>query len=359
MLLPNHGANPQLLANSLKISLDENSIDFSVNVNPYPALRRMKDMWSSLYEDILQYPDPFAELFVQFVSEKEGLNADQILAGNGAAELIFLIAQAYRGSNVLIAAPAFSEYEDACEVNDCNVDFYVTRKEKGWKPDLQELNEKLHGKQLCFLCNPNNPTGTVLELNTLEAIVALCECHHVTLVVDEAFVHFLEKPVSAVQLMKKYSNLIVLRSLTKMFHLPGLRLGYAMSSKEQIGKLRRFQPPWSVNGPAQKLGILCLEQEECADEIVMKTAVERERIFPILDKLGFETSPSTVNFYLLRESGEENVQLALIKYLMIKGMIVRHTFNFRGLDGHYIRLAIRTPEENDRLLAALEGWKAR
>ncbi|MGG1574754.1 threonine-phosphate decarboxylase CobD [Fictibacillus sp. NRS-1165] len=359
MLLPNHGANPQLLAKSLKTSLVENSIDFSVNVNPYPALSKMKEKWTSLYEEILDYPHPSAGPFVQRAAEIEGVRADQVLAGNGAAELIFLIAQAYRGTDVLITAPAFSEYEEACAANDCTVDIYVTSEGEGWQANLDELSEKLNGKQLCFLCNPNNPTGVAWDLDTLESIAALCDHHHVTLVVDEAFVHFLEQPVSTVRLMGKYSNLIVLRSMTKMFHLPGLRLGYAVSSKGQIDRLKKHQPPWSVNGPAQKLGLFCLEQEDFAAEAAMKTTDERKRMLPILHKIGFETSPSAVNFYLLRERGEGKDPLALIKYLLSRGIIVRHTFNFRGLDGRYIRIAVRTPQENDRLLAALEGWNSR
>lgn len=361
MLLPNHGANPRLLAQSLQAPFIENSIDFSVNVNPYPALPELKEVWESLYEETLFYPEPSAHSFTQRVAEKEGLEPEQVLAGNGAAELIFLIAQAYRGSKVLIMEPAFSEYREACEANDCEVEGLILEEEKGWQANLQKLKTKLYGKQLCFLCHPNNPTGSAWSLEGLEEVAAECERQQVTLVVDEAFVHFLEEPVSALPLLQAYQNVIILRSMTKMFHLPGLRLGYALSSAEQCKELKKRQPPWSVNGVAQKLGLICLErEEEFAADIARKTAAERERVFPLLHRLGFETSPSKVNFYLLRKREEKKRdQLALVRYLLSKGIIVRHTYNFAELEGRYIRLAIRTPEENDRLLAVLEGWKER
>ncbi|MDN4525764.1 threonine-phosphate decarboxylase CobD [Fictibacillus fluitans] len=357
MLLPTHGANPELLARSLQTELKENSLDFSVNVNPYPPLTGLQEVWNSLYEEVLHYPHPSADPFVMQAAEMAGLQQEQILAGNGAAELIFLIAQACRGANVLIIEPAFSEYREACEANGCTVESFTTQEEAGWGISFENLEKSLEDKQLCFLCHPNNPTGTALDLDQIEKLLKLCSEKKVTLVVDEAFVHFMENPVTAVPLLAHNSNLIILRSLTKMFHLPGLRLGYALSSAELIRKLRKYQPPWSVNGPAQKIGMLCLKQENIyAADIAEKTANERNRLFPALRRLGFEPSPSLVNFYCLREKGEEKDHLHLIKYLLLKGIIVRHTFNFNGLEGRYIRLAIRTPEENDVLHGALEGW---
>ncbi|KSU83215.1 MULTISPECIES: threonine-phosphate decarboxylase CobD [Fictibacillus] len=359
MLLPNHGANPELLARSLQTELKENSLDFSVNVNPYPPLVNLKEVWGSLYEEILHYPHPSAAPFLQLAAEMAGLGPEQVLAGNGAAELIFLIAQAYRGANVLIIEPAFSEYREACEANGCKVESFITQEESKWGISFEELEKSLEGKQLCFLCQPNNPTGTALDSVELEKLLQLCSEKKVTLVVDEAFVHFMENPVTAVPLLAHFNNLILLRSLTKMFHLPGLRLGYAMSSLDLILKMKKYQPPWSVNGPAQKIGMLCVAQEKpIAADIAEKTANERNRLFPVLRRLGFEPSPSLVNFYLLREKGEEKDQMDLIKYLLSRRIIVRHTFNFNGLEGRFIRLAIRTPEENDVLLDVLEGWNA-
>ncbi|SDM99851.1 L-threonine O-3-phosphate decarboxylase [Fictibacillus solisalsi] len=359
MLLPNHGANPELLARSLETELKENSLDFSVNVNPYPPLSCLKEDWDSLYEDILHYPHPSAAPFVQLAAKMAGLGSEQVLAGNGAAELIFLIAQAYRGANVLIIEPAFSEYREACEANGCRVESFITQEESKWGISFVELEKCLEDKELCFLCHPNNPTGTALDSFQLERLLHLCSEKKVTLVVDEAFVHFMENPVTAVPLLAQHNNLIILRSLTKMFHLPGLRLGYAMSSLDLILQMKKYQPPWSVNGPAQKIGMLCLEHEKLfAADSAEKTASERKRLFPALHRLGFEPSPSLVNFYLLREKGEEKDQMSLIKYLLSKRIIVRHTFNFKGLEGRFIRLAIRTAQENDVLLDTLEGWAA-
>ena len=357
MLLPNHGANPQLLAQSLKSEVKKGSVDFSVNVNPFPPLPEISTVWRNLYEEILHYPDPTCRDFIEKAAEKDGVGKEQILPGNGAAELIFLIAQAYRGSKVLIVEPAFSEYRDACAANGCEVHSYLTKRENAWRLDLEELKKDLIGKQLCFFCHPSNPTGVSYASEELEAVIQLAATYGVTLVIDEAFLHFMEKPVSAVPFLNQYPNIIILRSLTKMFHLPGARIGYAIASEERITRLKTLQPPWSVNGVAQRLGSICLESGEMyIKQTAADISSERGRIFPILDSLGFEASPSSVNFYVLQKKESPEDLFPLLLFLFTNGIVVRHTENFRGIDGKGLRVAIRAPEENNRLLSVLESW---
>jgi threonine-phosphate decarboxylase len=355
--LPDHGANPKELARSLQNELHEGSLDFSVNVNPFSPLPELREGCGNLYDAILHYPDPACCDFSERAARKEGVKKEQILAGNGAAELIFLVAQAFRGCKVLIVEPAFSEYRDACRANGCDVDYYVAKRENGWRVDLKQLKQKLRGKQLCFFCHPSNPTGVSYDAEEMGTFINLAAGLGVTLVVDEAFLHFMENPVSAVQHLNQYPNLIVLKSLTKMFHLPGVRIGYAIASEENITRLKILQPPWSVNGIAQKLGSLCLAfGEDYSKQVAFKMAKERRRIFPVLRSLGYEPSPSSVNFYVLQKKDRDRDLFPLLRYCFTKGIIVRHTVNFKGLEGKGLRMAIRTPEENDQLLFVLESW---
>jgi len=355
--LPNHGANPKLLARSLKSEMREGSVDFSVNVNPFPPLGEIQSAWQNLYDEILSYPDPTCSDFIQIAAQKDRVRKEQILPGNGAAELIFLIAQGYRGSKVLLVEPAFSEYRDACTANGCEVYSYKIKKENAWRLDLEEFHTHLIGMNLCFLCHPSNPTGVSYKREELEAVIDLAAIHGVTLVIDEAFLHFMEEPISAVPFLNHYSNIIILRSLTKMFHLPGARIGYAISSEERIKLLSELQPPWSVNGVAQKLGSICLQQ---GDTYIKQTAsaisLERRRIFPVLNTLGFEVSPSSVNFYVLQSREETEDHFQLLRFLFSNGIVVRHTENFNGIDGKGLRVSVRTEKENDKLLAALKSW---
>lgn len=333
------------------------SLDFSVNVNPFPPLKEIESTWGNLYEEILHYPDPTCSDFIDIAAGKDGVRKEQILPGNGAAELIFLIAQAYRGSKVLIVEPAFSEYRDACNANGCKVDSYLTKKENAWKLDVEELKAHLIGMKLCFLCHPSNPTGTSYTVDELKAIIDLTATYDVTLVIDEAFLHFMEEPISAIPFLNQYSHLILLRSLTKMFHLPGARIGYALASEERINRLKALQPPWSVNGVAQRLGSICLINGEMyIKQTASDISLERKRIFPILNSFGFEVSPSSVNFYLLQRKESREDHIPLLQFLFSNGIIVRHTENFRGIDGNGLRIAVRSPNENDRLLTVLESW---
>ncbi|EIT87051.1 L-threonine-O-3-phosphate decarboxylase [Fictibacillus macauensis ZFHKF-1] len=356
--LPNHGANPQLLAQALNVGARKITHDYSVNVNPYPPLALLQEEWQRSVDHMFHYPHPTAEPLRAAIASQEGLSLDQVIAGNGAAELIYLLAHVFQKSEVLIIEPAFSEYREACEANGCRVTSYITTEADDWQLSLEHWKEAVRGKKLCFLCRPNNPTGTLLAEETLAEMIAICEQEHVYLVIDEAFIHFTEQPCSAASYVRAHDHVILLRSLTKMYQLPGLRLGYALASQAVIAAMMALQPPWSVNGPVQHIGERVLKEgTPYAQETARNMAEERQRFFPMLEALGYVVSPSLVNFYVLRTK-ETTDLLPLVKFLLSEGVAVRHTYNFHGLAGAYIRLALRTPEENDILLALLARGKA-
>lgn len=356
MFLPSHGANPEKLTQLLELPLREDAIDFSVNTTPFPLQANITANWSQYLETITKYPDPSSQQLKEVIACKEKLTTSEILVGNGAAQLIYLIATFFAEKHVVIVEPTFSEYRDACTTFSCQVEAFHLQ--KPWLLDVENLINACKNKDLLFICNPNNPTGVAYSLEKLEFLIARLSNLGVTVVIDEAFYDFKLGGASMIELVSRYSNLIVLRSLTKMYGIAGIRLGYLAANPTFIKKIAPLQNPWSVNGLAQKLGSECLQDESYVKKNQEFFSEERKRIFPLLENCGYEVSKSEVNFYLLKEQDKHEDCIAFIKYLIEHGIIPRHTYNFPTLAGKYIRLAIKTKEENNQLLTALQGWES-
>lgn len=355
MKWPSHGSNPRYLYEAAGLAQPEDILDFSANINPLGPPPSLKEHWGGLFQEICQYPDPHSASLKEKIAGREGIEESQILIGNGGAEIISLVGRLLAGKRVLIVEPAFSEYEKACTVNDCNISYFQL--DEGWEINLEALKKELPEVDAVFLCNPNNPTGIYYERNTITAMAEACKEHHCLLIVDEAFYDFVAGYQSLVPLLKEFDSLMLLRSLTKMFAIPGLRLGYAIANKEMISKLASYQSHWSVNGVALAAGILCSEEESFIKKTIEWIRMERERLFHFYKQNGFETSLSQVNFYLLRDHELADDQYPLFAFLLKKGIVPRHTFNFPGLEGRWLRFAIKGSEENDTLMEALEEWR--
>ncbi|MCM3713664.1 threonine-phosphate decarboxylase CobD [Alkalihalobacillus oceani] len=357
MSLPNHGANPKQFAEALAIKLPEQAEDFSVNTNPYgPPESVLSLLASGLGETASAYPDPRGTALTHAVAVANDLQPENVLLGNGAAELIFLLAAHFRGKRVGIIEPAFSEYRDACEAYECEVESIVLP--APWELRLELIRPLLPVVDLLFLCSPNNPTGISYSRHAIVELLQAAEDHDVYLVVDQAFYDFCLEDVQLQHLLADHPRLILLRSLTKMYAIAGLRLGYLLAQPELLQAIARRQPPWSVNGFAQIAGMQALQEQSFVKQTVAMIAEERERVSAELERLSFVVSPSTVNFYLLSERKKQDMK-PLLLFLAEKGVIARHTYNFNGLDGRYIRLAVKQPEANDRLIAVLKEWRER
>lgn len=355
MHLPNHGANPRQLTKLLHLPFKEHAVDFSVNTTPFELQSSIKENWQQYITTISKYPDPSSEQLRVVIAAKENISINEILVGNGAAQLIFLIAQFFSHKRVTIVEPTFSEYRDACATFGCEVDGIII--DQPWNLDVENIINQAKNKDLLFICNPNNPTGVAYLHTDLLFIIESLSKYDVMVVIDEAFYDFQINAPTIISYIKKFPNLIVLRSLTKMYGIAGIRLGYVASQENLIKKLSPLQNPWSVNGLAQRIGQDCLKDDLYVSKVQNYIARERERIFPLIQGYGFETSLSEVNFYLLKEMDKKTDLMPLIKFLIERGIIPRHTYNFPSLDGKFIRLAIKNVEENNRLLEVLQLWK--
>jgi threonine-phosphate decarboxylase len=340
------------------MAMPDNLIDFSVNINPLGPPESIRDRWPELLERIPDYPDPSCRSLRNLIAREIGLSAEQILIGNGASELIHLLGRVFSGGSVLVVDPTFSEYRKTSVLNGCEVDSIQLQEANGWQLDADLLVDQLKGKKAVFICHPNNPTGVIYDLNQLGRVIKAAEKLGVTVVVDEAFYDFCAEPVSILSIVNKYSNLVVLRSLTKMYAVAGLRLGYLVSSRETVNCLKKFQPHWSVNALAQAVGELCLRDHMHRELTVRFIDEERTKMKKALENLDFVVSDSHVNYFLLRDRFKQPVA-QLIQYLLAKGIVPRHTYHFVGLDGAYLRFAVKQKAENERLLGTLREWRER
>ncbi|MFD1360081.1 threonine-phosphate decarboxylase CobD [Lentibacillus salinarum] len=355
MQLPAHGSNPDHLFKALGMEPPTKMVDFSVNTNPLGAPRAIKDHWQGWLEEIEDYPDPSALELKKTIAAHEGVAESHLLPGNGASELITLIARYLHGKQVLIIHPAFSEYESACRNENCTISYHIVHP-PNWQLEKGALQQKIDAVDAVFFCHPNNPAGVQYDRLTIDWLIDACKQSKTLLVIDEAFYDFASNPVTFIHQAGRSRYLLVLRSLTKMYSIAGLRLGYLAGRAELLARIQISQPHWSINAIALKAGSLCLKDHQHSEDTRAYMTGERKRLFSFFRKNDFLHSPSAVNFYLIRDPSLDDQQ-ELFMYLLRKGLVMRHTYNFPGLEGTWLRAAIKTEAENNLLMGALSEWK--
>lgn len=326
-------------------------LDFSINVNPFGLSPGVRAALIRAADRVCQYPDPLYRRLRSAIAAHEGVPTGQVLCGNGAAALIWRLAFALRPARALVLAPTFSEYETALTSTGCQVAHHLLTEATGFRPDETILTAVTPDTDILFLCNPNNPTGLTAEPELLLRLLERCRACGTVLVADECFLDFL--PDSAQRTMKPYlaqfSNLVILKAFTKLYGMPGLRLGYCMCGDE--GLLERLNGAgqcWPVSAAAEEAGLAALEDRAFVQKTLAYLPPERERVFRKLDALGLTVWPGEAN-YLLFRTEIPDFQDKLARH----GILIRSCGNYVGLDGRYYRTAIRLPEENKRLLAAI------
>lgn len=355
MTLPLHGSNPDYLYKALNIPVSESVIDFSVNLNPFGTPQSLVEKWTDWLTLIEDYPDPEGKELINLIAKKNNVPSTRVMLGNGGAELITLLGRKFSGKHIGVVQPTFSEYEKVTKISGCRVS-YVNLTPNEWQLNLKQLSGQLSSLDALFLCNPNNPTGSSLASQDLLKLLNMCEENNCFLIIDEAFYDFQIDNENLSHYVRKSNRLIIIRSLTKMYSIAGLRLGYLLANDLIISELKAYQPEWSVNAIALEAGKKCITETEFVKKTQLFIQKERGRMVKILNKAGYQLSASTVNFYLLKDPSLDT-QRPLIKYLLKTGIVPRHTENFPGLDGQWLRFAIRREQENNMLAEALIQWK--
>lgn len=328
------------------------SLDFSVNSNPLGMPRR------SIGEAVRgvklsgQYPDYRGEDLCRELAVWEKVHAENVLLGNGAAELIYALCVAVKPKKCLTLAPTFQEYARAVQAMGGQTEFVNLRERDCFRTPDSILAAIEEDTDIVFICNPNNPTGQMTEQSLLFRIAAKCEATGTWLCVDEGFLPFLpdEENYSMKRMMGRFSRLIVLRAFTKLFGMPGMRLGYMLSGNSTIlSAVRSSMQPWNTSLPAQLAGIAALQDKEYVEKTRLLIARERTYLCDALrNGLADKVYPTYANFILFQARPD------LAKRLQEEGILIRSCGNFRNLSNRYFRIAVRTRKDNRRLI---EAWR--
>lgn len=317
----------------------DNVVDFSVNSNPFGPSPTVRPAISAAPLD--RYPDRDCHELRQALAARHTLSADEIVVGNGTAELLWLIAFTVlrAGDTAMILAPTFGEYARVAQLMGARVSTW-------WSPDaFRDPAAEIRASQprILFCCNPNNPTGHVIPTSEISA---WAEANPRTLfVIDEAYAAFAPHFESAISL--RLPNLLVVRSMTKDYALAALRLGYVVGPTQLISAVANPRPAWNVNGLAQAAGLAALADEGYLQSCLVQLAAAKVDLITGLERLGYRPRPSQTHFFIMRVGEAAAFRLRLLR----QHLLVRDCASF-GLP-HHIRIATRRPEENGRLLHAL------
>ena len=324
-------------------------LDFSANINPLGLTPQIKEAIYKNFGSILHYPDPEAKNITRKIAQYWGIKEENVLVGNGSIELIYLIVSTFKPKTTLIPIPTFSEYERAARCIKSKINFLRLKEKLRFELPSAKINQA----DILFLCNPNNPTGNLIltDYRIIEKLPIKL------VVIDEAFMDFLpdEKKHTLVWKAQKNKRIIVLRTFTKFFALAGLRIGYLVAHQSIVNKLRQYKIPWSVNSFAQLAAELILADKEYIRKARQLIEQEKKFLFNELAKIKKLTPyPSAANFLLIKISDAKFTSSLLREKLIQNGILIRDCANFRGLNNKFIRVAVRSHNENLKLVEALK-----
>lgn len=325
-------------------------MDFSANINPLGTPKSVIKAMDESIKNCATYPDPYCSELSEEIARHEGVKKEEILCGNGAADLIFSLVIATKPKKALIQAPTFAEYEQALKAMNCHVEYFETQDDFSiTEKILQEIKEDL---DILFLCSPNNPTGLLIKHELLLKIAEKCKEKNVILALDECFGDFVQEETSLKNQVDKNKNIIIFKAFTKMYAVPGVRLGYAISGNEKLlKKMKESTQPWSVSSVAQACGLACLKEDEFVETTKKYIKEQREFLTRELESLGFKTYKSKVNYILFKSDME------LYDSCLAQGILIRDCSNYRCLTKDFYRIAVRTEKENKKLIETLKKIK--
>ena len=352
-----HGGNIYEIAE--RHGLDPAQItDFSASINPLGlSPRAKKKILKEGLTAVLHYPDSQCSKLRKTLAEFHHAPESCFLAGAGSTDFIYSLPRHLKLNRVLLVTPAFSEYENALESTEGEgeVHFFETREEDGFELNVEGLLLALtQGYDALYLCNPNNPTGILAERKDLLRVLARTERERIWFILDEAFIDFVPKESLLLDALGS-SRLIILRSLTKFYALPGLRAGYLVSNPEVVRYLARTQEPWSVNALAQLVASESLPDRAYAERTLEFIHRERENLTHDLRSIpGFVPYPSSANYLLVQLHPSLNLTAGeLGERLIPRGILIRDCGSFHHLGPYFFRIAVRSRKENLALLKAL------
>lgn len=344
-----HGGNIYRLKREGK----EELLDYSSNINPLGIPKSFRDTLTADLSHLVRYPDPEYVELREAIGDYNGIPFKNIVVGNGATEILFLHMRTLKPKTTVIISPTFGEYERALTTVDSNLVFYPLKEENDFRFDLEEFKENCPPCDLVVLCNPNNPTGGFVSLDTINELNEFLKTKGTKLFIDEAFIEFIEGWMDLSAANLKDENIFIMRALTKYFALPGIRLGYGISfDLDLLEKMNREKEPWSVNSFAESAGKIILRDNEYIHATDRWISEEKEFFYHELSKIpDIKVYRPNCNFILVKLLKDNSKDFR--EKMIEKGVIVRDASNFRTLDGSFIRLAIKDRENNLKVISTI------
>lgn len=335
---------------------DKIDIDFSANINPLGMPKGVITALEKTLKNCECYPDSESRLLRARLSGVHNVPSENIICGNGAADLIFQLVLAKKPKKALLTAPSFSEYEQALKSIECNTEYHILKEESEFKVNIDEIMAQLDSTfDIIFICSPNNPTGISIRRQEALRLAEHCDKKGILFVLDECFCDFLDEPdeVSIIENSMSYNNLFILKAFTKLYAMAGIRLGYGISSdRELIEKMYEIRQPWSVSALAQAAGEAALTETEYVKKTKELITAERKYLKNELNKLGFKVYPSEANYIFFRDN-ETSCKTDLKEECRKRGILIRSCSNYEGLEAGYYRICIRKHCDNVKLINML------
>ena len=330
----------------------EVSLDFSVNINPLGMPDGVQDAILNNISGYETYPDIRYTALREAVAGKERVQAERILCGNGASELIMAVVRAVRPDKCAVAAPSFSGYERAVSAYGAGIQYYKLDEKNGFGyadvcGQLKDMDI-----QMCFICNPNNPTGNLIPEDILVNILDICRDRNIVVVADECFLRFNPQYeiISCKRFLDDYDNLVIINAFTKFYAMAGIRLGYMMSANtELINRVSLQLPEWNVSSVAQRAGIAAFKDKDYEGHTYRLIEKEREFLTDKLSAMECIVYPSVADYITFRlPSDKAGCQLQ--DELLKNGILIRSCQSYRNMPPDCYRIAVKKHTDNEILI---------
>ena len=349
-----HGGNTEEIARKYKLNSKE-IIDFSANINPVGLNENVKTAMIKAIDKVVKYPDITYFDLKNSIGEFEKIDINNITLGNGAAEVIFNIVRALKPRKALLPAPTFSEYEEAITSVNGEIEYYKLKESNDFNLDYEFITRIKDDIDIIFICNPNNPTGCLTTKEFIRKVLDKALITNTKVVIDESFLDFVKpnEMYLSNDLLMDYKNLIIVKSLTKFFAIPGARIGYGLCSNNKIiNAINKVIVPWSVNVIASEAIIQGLQEKDYIEESIIYVKNEKDYLYSALKEINnikvFQPSVNFIMFKLL-------IDLDLKSELIKRKILIRSCDNYIGLNNKFYRVAVRTREENNKLISELKN----
>lgn len=353
-----HGSDLEKIEEYYNIPKEE-IVSFGANVNPLGLSTAVKERLAKNLDIISTYPDRNYKNLKQAIASYSGVAPEHIVVGNGSTELISLLISQRKPARALLLGPTYSEYARELSLVGGAMSYYNLKEENDFKLDIEDfLSSVTEDTELLIICNPNNPTSSALTCNELEEIIFECEKRNIFVMIDETYVEFAPSmaSITAVPLVERYNNFMVIRGVSKFFAAPGLRFGYGITSNEAfLTSLLEHQNPWSLNSIGAYAGELLLSDKDYIQRTRDLICTERDRMIYSLSQLnGVKVYDAYANFILVKILKEGISSFDVFEACIREKMMIRDCASFESLDGEYVRFCIMNPDDNTKLIQCLQ-----